>query len=502
MELEARVQQLLDYQKRLHAYTHVSSLLMYDASTAMPEGGSDATGDTMELIAAELHQMSIDPRIGQLLEELYDCRQQLPFQTRREVEELREQRQKQERVPVEEVMAAEKAANAGRHYWQQAKAKNDYSIFKPYLADMVDIRRRYAGYIRPGADVYDTLLDEFEKGCTQAMLDPFFDLMGEKLTPVLRAIAERGQQPELSFLHNTFPIPRQKELSEYLMRVMSIDSRHCVLRESEHPFTVEFSRDDVRITTKYFEDDLLSNVFSVIHESGHAMYELSIAPELLHSCMGHGATTAIHESQSRLWENYIARSHPFCDLIFPEVCRLFPEQMAGVTPEVFYRAVNVAQPSLIRTDADELTYPFHVLVRYELEKGLFRNELTVDDLPHAWNELYKKYLGIDVPDDAHGVLQDMHWADGAFGYFPSYALGTAYSAQFMDALRRQVDVDGCVAQGDLLPVRQWLTEKIYRHGMLLTADELLKNATGTSFDPHYYINYLTEKYSGLYGVTV
>lgn len=502
MELEKQVQELRDYQKKLHAYTHVSNLLMYDASTSMPSGGSDATGDTMELIAGELHSMSVDPHMGQLLSALYDRRDALDFQTRREVEELREQREKQEKVPKEAVMAAEKAANAGRHYWQIAKAQNDFSLFKPYLANMVEIRRQYANYIRPGADVYDTLLNEFEKGCTQAMLDPFFTLMGEKLTPVLRAIMEKGAQPELGFLHNTFPIPQQKALSGYLMDVMGIDKTRCVLRESEHPFTVEFSRNDVRITTKYFEDDLLSNLFSVVHESGHAMYELSVAPELLHSCMGHGATTAIHESQSRLWENYIARSRAFCDLIFPEVCRLFPEQMASVTPEMFYRAVNVARPSLIRTDADELTYPFHVLVRYELEKALFRNELTVDDLPAAWNELYKKYLGIDVPDDAHGVLQDMHWADGAFGYFPSYALGTAYSAQFMAALTRELDVNGCIARGDLSPVKQWLTEKIYRHGMLLTADELLRGATGESFAPHYYVDYLTEKYTGLHGVNV
>lgn len=502
MELEKQVQELRAYEKRLHAYTHVSSLLMYDSATAMPSGGSEAAGDTMELIAGEIHSMRVDPHMGKLLAELYEQRDRLDFQTRREVEELTEERQKQEKVPKEAVMAMEKAANAGRHYWQLAKARNDFSLFKPYLADMVELRRQYARYIRPDGNVYDTLLDEFEKGCTQSMLDPFFDLLGRELTPVLHAIIEKGQQPDTAFLHGTFPVERQKELSAYLMELMGIDKTHCVLRESEHPFTVEFSRDDVRITTKYMEDDLLSNLFSVVHESGHAMYELSVAPELLHSCMGHGATTAIHESQSRLWENYIARSRGFCDLIFPKVCALFPGQMENVTREQFFRAVNIAQPSLIRTDADELTYPFHVLVRYELERALFKNELTVDDLPAAWNGLYKKYLGIDVPDDAHGVLQDMHWADGAFGYFPSYALGTAYSAQFMAALAREVDVEGCIARGELSPIQQWLTDKVYRHGMLLTADELLQTATGASFDPHYYVMYLREKYTGLYGVSV
>lgn len=502
MELEKQVRELKDYQKKLHGYTHVSSLLMYDGATSMPCGGSAAMGDTMELIAGEIHSLNVNPQVGELLEALYARREELDFQTRREVEELREQRQKQEKVPKEAVMEAEKAANAGRHYWQKAKAASDFSVFKPYLENMVAIRRRYAEYIKPGADTYDTLLNEFEKGCSQSMLDPLFDLLGAKLTPVLRTITEQGRQPDTSFLKNTFSIPEQKALSDYLMDVMGIDKSRCVLRESEHPFTVDFSRDDVRITTKYFEDDLLSNAFSVIHESGHAMYELNVAPELQLSCTGHGATTAIHESQSRLWENYIARSRSFCDLIYPKVTELFPAQMSGIDQETFWRAVNVAKPSLIRTDADELTYPFHVLVRYELEKALFAGELTVEDLPSAWNELYKKYLGIDVPDDAHGVLQDMHWADGAFGYFPSYALGTAYSAQFMSALQKSVDVDGCINRGDLGPVREWLTDKIYRHGMLLTADELLREATGESFDPNYYISYLTKKYTGLYGVRI
>ena len=233
------------------------------------------------------------------------------------------------------------------------------------------------------------------------------------------------------------------------MDLMGIDKERCILRETEHPFTTEFSKNDVRITTKYKEDDLTSNLYSVIHESGHAMYELCVSDDLLHSALGHGATTAIHESQSRLWENYIGRSKAFCQLIFPKVKELFPEQMEGVIAEDFYRAVNVARPSLIRTEADELTYSLHVLIRYEMEKKIFNEGLSVDDLPAEWNRLYKEYLGVDVPDDTQGILQDAHWAGGAFGYFPSYALGTAYSAQIMKYLKEVVDLEKCCFEGRL-----------------------------------------------------
>ena len=332
---------------------------------------------------------------------------------------------------------------------------------------------------------------------TQEQMDPFFADLREKLVPLIKAVG-KAEQPSVDFLQGPFPVDRQKELSAYVMDVMGIDKDRCVLRETEHPFTTEFSKNDVRITTKYIEEDLTSNLYSVVHEGGHAMYELSVDDALIHSPLGHGATTAIHESQSRLWENGIGRSFSFCWLIFPKIKELFPRQMEGVSAEDFFRAVNRAQPSLIRTDADELTYSLHVLVRYEIEKKIFHDEISVEELPAEWNRLYKEYLGIDVPDDTRGVLQDAHWADGAFGYFPSYALGTAYSAQIMASLRKAVDVDRCCERGEFAEVRDWLTEKIYRHGMLLSAEQLIENACGEAFDPSYYTDYLTEKFTGLY----
>lgn len=497
MNLEEKVIVLKEHQKKLKAYTHVSSLLFYDASTSMPPGAAQSMSDTMGVISGEIYSLTVNPEFKALLNDLYEQREALDFQTCREVEELHLEQEKMEKVPKEEVVAMEEAENLANHYWEIAKKTNDFSIFAPHLEKLIEMKKRCAGYINPDGDVYDTLMNEYERGMNRAQMDPFFDALREKLVPLIKSVGE-AKQPDTSFLAGPFAIDAQKALSEYVMDVMDIDKDRCILRETEHPFTIEFSKNDVRITTKYVEDDLTSNLYSVVHESGHGMYELSIDDALQFSVLGAGATTAIHESQSRLWENYIGRSLPFCKLIFPKVKELFPDQMEGVSAEDFFRAVNVAKPSLIRTDADELTYALHVMVRYELEKRIFEGDLTVSELPAKWNRLYKEYLGIDVPDDTRGVLQDAHWAGGAFGYFPSYALGTAYSAQIYDALRAEVDVDACCEKGDFAPVRQWLTEKIYRHGMLYTADELIEMTCGKPFDPAYYVDYLEEKFSRLY----
>ena len=470
MNLDDKVKALKEHQKKLKAYNHAASLLFYDASTSMPAGAAESMSATTGVLSGEIYSLTVNPEFKTLLEDLYGQRQELDFQTRREVEELNEEQVKMAKVPKEEVVAMEEAQTKANHYWEVAKKNNDFSIFAPHLEKLIAMKKRYAEYINPGGDVYDTLLNEFEKGMTKAQMDPFFDALREKLVPLIQAVGA-VQQPDTSFLTGPFDLEAQKELSEYVMDVMGIDKERCILRETEHPFTIEFSKNDVRITTKYLEEDLTSNLYSVIHESGHGMYELSIDDALQFSVLGAGATTAIHESQ-----------------------------MKDVTAEAFYRVVNVAKPSLIRTDADELTYALHVMVRYEIEKRMFDGTLSVSELPAEWNRLYKEYLGIDVPDDTRGVLQDAHWAGGAFGYFPSYALGTAYSAQIYAVLREAVDVDACCEKGDFVPVRQWLTEKIYRHGMLYTADELIQMTCGKPFNPAYYIDYLEKKFKNLYAL--
>ena len=285
------------------------------------------------------------------------------------------------------------------------------------------------------------------------------------------------------------------------MDKIGLDLGHVGLSTTEHPFTTSLgSHFDERITTHYFTDDFVCSMYSVIHEGGHALYDTGSADELAYTVLDGGVSMSIHESQSRFYENIIGRSRSFCRMIFPKLAELFPEHMQGRDAEEFYRAVNKAQPSLIRTEADEVTYCLHVMIRYELEKRIIAGELEVKDLPAEWNRMYKEYLGIDVPDDKHGVLQDSHWASGLFGYFPSYALGNAYGAQFLAKMKETVDVDKCIEEGDFTPVNDWNREHIWKHGSMYKPSELLERVLGGKFDPDFYIRYLRSKVSDVYGI--
>lgn len=499
MKLEEKIGQLQAHQKKLRAYKHAMNLLNYDGSTLMPSGGAEYLSDTLETLSGEEYSLRTAPEIRELLQELMEDKEKLDLQTRREAEELLREQERLLRVPKEEVMALEAEASRAAACWQEARKNSDFEAFAPHLEKLIGMKKRYAEYIAPEKQTYDVLMDDYERDMNQQDMDAFFGELKSALTPLIGEIKEAGQ-PEMSFMEGPFDVERQKALSQAVMEIMGLDRTRCVLGESAHPFTTEFSKFDVRITTRYMEDHLASNLYSVVHEGGHAMYELSVGDGLAYSVLGEGASTAIHESQSRLWENYIGRSREFCHLLLPKVKELFPAQFSGVTAEELYRAVNAARPSLIRTEADELTYPMHILIRYELEKSVFSGDLPVSDLPAEWNRLYKEYLGVKVPDDARGILQDIHWAGGDFGYFPSYALGTAYAAQIFDALKQDVGVARCCETGDFAPVRQWLTEKIYQYGMIYKPDELIKRTCGRAFDSSFYIRYLQEKFGRLYGV--
>ena len=286
------------------------------------------------------------------------------------------------------------------------------------------------------------MLDQYEPGLTIEKCDKFFDTLRAAIVPLLEAVKTRGSAIRTDFLDQEWPVSGQRALSQKVMELWGLDPSHCVLAESEHPFTDGFYSKDVRITTHYMPRDVLSNLYSVAHEGGHALYELHVDPRLDYTILSGGASMGLHESQSRLFENLVGRSRGCIRLLWPTLKQLFPSQLEGVTEEELYRAANRAEPGLIRTEADELTYCLHIMVRYELEKALIHGELAVADLPAAWNARYKEYLGLDVPDDARGVLQDIHWSQGNFGYFPSYALGSAYGAQAMADLEKTIDFDG------------------------------------------------------------
>ena len=417
---------------------------------------------------------------------------------RRQVEELTRSYRQLQRIPADEYMAYAQLTNKASDVWHKAKENNDFAAFQPLLEQLVDVNRRFASYYDPDKAPYDALLNEYERGVDSVYLDRFFAVVRERLVPVIHAIGDR-EQPDDSFLHRHYPVESQRRFSDYLMDVLGLDRAHCTIGETEHPFTLEFNNKDVRITTHYNENNMASSMYSVIHEGGHARYELNIADEVQYTCLSGGVSMGVHESQSRFYENIIGRSRPFIQAVFPKLQEFFPQQLCDVTEEQFYRAVNKAQPSLIRIEADELTYCLHIMVRYEIEKQLIGGTLAVKDVPETWNRLYKEYLGVDVPDDKHGCLQDSHWSGGSFGYFPSYALGSAYGAQMLRNMEKEIDVWGPVSRGDLSGVSGWLKERVHQFGGLLTPTEVVQNACG-SFDPTVYTDYLANKYSQLYGL--
>ena len=500
MDLKEALTKLDALQKKMFAYTYAESSIYLDGETVAPKETSRGRGIALGILAGEKQKLLTAPANGDLLSYLTENAPGLTALQRRQVEELKREYDQVRKIPPKEYMAYAMLQNEASDVWHKAKEKSDFEMFRPYLEQLVAFNIKLAGYYDPTKKPYDALLNEYERGVDMAYLDRFFADIRRKLVPLIAAVGERPQIDD-SFLHRHYPADKQRLFSDYLMEVMGLDRNHCTIWETEHPFTLEFDNQDVRITTNYKEDDVSSSMFSVIHEGGHAKYELGIRDDLQYTSLAGGVSMGIHESQSRFYENLIGRSEAFISAIFPKMQEFFPDQLGDVTAHQMYLAVNRAQPSLIRTEADELTYTLHVMVRYEIEKQLIGGTLAVKDVPREWNRLYKEYLGVDVPDDAHGCLQDSHWSGGLIGYFPSYALGSAYGAQMLHLMEADFDVWGQVAAGDLSGVSEWLKEKVHQYGSFLTPAQVLENACG-SFDPSYYTDYLTKKYSGIYHIPV
>ena len=498
MELNEALAKLAELEKKLYAYQAADSALYLDGTTVAPKDTAEGRGVALGVLAGERHKLFSAPEVGELLDFLWEQRGELDRLRFREVEELRRSYAQLTRIPADEYMEYAMLANEASDVWHRAKENSDFELFRPVLEKLVAFNIKFAGYYDSTKAPYDALLNEYERGVDMEYLDGFFSTLRERIVPLLHAIGEK-EQPDDSFLRRHYPVEAQRRFSDYLMEVLGLDRAHCAIGETEHPYTLEFNNKDVRITTHYFENDVGNSMYSVIHEGGHAKYELGICDEVQYTSLAGGVSMGVHESQSRFYENLIGRSRPFIEAIFPKMKEFFPEQLADVTAEQFYRAVNKAQPSLIRTEADELTYCLHIMVRYEIEKRLIAGTLEVKDIPQTWNRLYKEYLGVDVPDDRQGCLQDSHWSGGAFGYFPSYALGSAYGAQMLKNMERDIDVWGPVSRGDLSGVSEWLREKVHQYGGLLEPADVVKNACG-QFDPTVFADYLEKKYTGLYGL--
>ncbi len=498
MEIKELKEQLYALQKKMAAYSHALGLLSYDGETTAPSATVENREVTMAILNEESYKLTTSKKTIELLEELDRRKEELNEQEKRMVYLLLKNQRDMQKVPMDEYIAFQSLLVQSGAVWHEAKEKNDWKIFEPYLEQIFTTIKKFAGYLDPSKDPYDYWLNEFEDGTSRAMLDEFFEKLRSHIVPLLKKIESKPQVDD-SMRYGHFDVHKQEELSEYLMELEGLDLSHVGISTTEHPFTTSLgSHLDERITTHYQENDFASSMFSVIHEGGHALYDTGSRKEYAFTVLDGGVSMGIHESQSRFYENIIGRSKEFCEYVFPKLKELFPEHMDKYTANDFYLAMNKAEPSLIRTEADELTYALHIMVRYEIEKKVMAGEMKVSEIPCEWNRLYKEYLGVDVPNDKEGCLQDTHWSGGAIGYFPSYALGSAYGAQFLSKMKESVDVDKCVKEGNFKPINDWNKEHIWQFGCLYKPGELFEKAAGDKFNADYFIKYLEDKYTEIY----
>jgi carboxypeptidase Taq len=417
---------------------------------------------------------------------------------RRNVELSLEDYNKQKKFSPAFIRRLSEASSRSFHSWLQARAANSFAVFQPDLAQLVELKKQEAALAGYEGHPYNALLDNFEKGCTTTLLDDIFSKIRIPLKEILDRIGNRPQVDD-SFLHHHFPRNLQWEFGLEIIRQLGFDFEAGRQDISEHPFTTSFNARDVRITTRIDENNFNHMTWSCIHETGHALYEQGLPPQYYGLPLGEFTSLGIHESQSRLWENNVGRSLAWWRTIYPRLQAIFPQPLGRVSVEQFYKAINKITPSLIRTEADEVSYHFHVMIRYELEKHLIEGSLPVADIPAWWKENYAAWLGVHVPDDKNGSLQDVHWSHGSFGYFPTYSLGSFYAAQFFEsAVNQDISIERALQEGDTSPLLGWLRANIHHHGRRYTSEELCQIATGKSLDTRFFLDYLLKKYVIIY----
>lgn len=481
----------------------VMRVLEWDQQVMMPRAGASSRADQLATMRRVLHERFTDDTVGRLLDELRPYEESLPRDsteaslirvTRRDYEKAR-------RVPADLAADLARAASEGHEIWLRARAASDFAAFLPALRRNLELKHRYIECFDPAAEPYDTLIDDYEEGATTAEVRAVFERLKEALVPLIAAVKEAGPLDD-SFLSGPFPIERQKAVVRSILERFGFDESSWRLDLTAHPFATHSGLSDIRITTRYAEDSL-TGLFAAMHEFGHGLYEAGSAPELDRTPICGGVSLGLHESQSRLWENLVGRSRPFWQRFYPELRSAFPETLHGVSEQTFWRAVNRVEPSLIRVEADEVTYGMHVILRFELEQEMVAGTVELRDLPEAWNARMKEYLGVDVPSDADGVLQDVHWSGGIIGYFPTYLLGSVMSVQIWDRLRQDLpDLDDQIAAGEFGALREWLRERLHSLGSKLTPKETLERVVGGPLDPEPYIAYLRTKVVEVYGVAV
>ena len=489
-ELKARLAEIHDLRR-------AQEILFWDQTVMMPPGGGPARGAQVTTLDRIAHEKFVSDEIGKLLDELAGYEESLDYEsdeaslirtTRRDWEKLR-------RVPAELAAEITGAAAEAHDVWAKAREESDYELFLPHLEKAVDLKRRYIECFEGFDEPYDVLLDDYEPGMKTAEVRAVFDELKAELVPL---IAEIGSvDGDDAFMSGPWPVDKQHEYSLSIIRRFGFDESFARLDLTVHPFAASSGTQDIRLTTRYKDDDITS-IFTAMHECGHGLYEHGVSPTLERTPLCHGVSSALHESQSRMWENIVGRSRPFWNHFYPSFQETFPEAVGDVDQERFYRAINRVKPSYIRVDADEATYNLHIILRFELEQEILAGTIGLKELPEAWNTRFEEYLGIPVPNDSLGVLQDVHWSGGGFGYFPTYSLGNIVSVQIWEKVAAEIpDLHDGFERGEFGPLHEWLRTNLYSLGRKFTPQETLERVVGGPIDAGPYIRYLKEKLGAL-----
>lgn len=480
------------------AFGYALTVVGWDSATEAPRGAFQRRSEMMGVLSGELFKLRTSKKFQSVVNGLFERLEELDDASKKQIVSAKKALDKITKIPQNEFVEYNKLVGLSQRLWEDAKSKNDFELFRPNLEKLVEYGKKFISYYEIDDEPYNVLLDDFEEGMSMKEYDKFFNTLRTDLVPFVKEVLNSGKTLNDSFATKSFDTKKQKLFCEYLIDQLKFDRNSGLMKESVHPFTWNTHPTDVRFTTRYLENLVFSSIFAAIHELGHATYEQQIDEKWNDTNLAGGSSMGLHESQSRFFENIIGRSLEFWEVHYTKMLELFPEELKNVSLDDFYRAANKVEASMIRVEADELTYPLHIMVRYDIERLLMNDEVDVKDLPTIWNEKMFEYLGVKPKTDAEGVLQDVHWSAGMFGYFPTYALGSAYAAQFYYSMKKEINVEELVKSNNIEVINAWLKENIHQFGKSKTPKELLLEVTGEEFDAKYYVRYLKEKYSKLY----
>lgn len=493
---QAQEQEFKQLLKEQYIYRETLALISWDMHTCLPKKGLEQRLETVGFLSEKLHELQTSSRMKELIELFKeDAADRVLQKSALECEKIYN---KQCVIPAKEYKEYVMLRSKSEALWQEAREKSDFSLFQPYLEKIVEYNKRFANYWGYENHIYDALLGQYEPGITVKTLDEVFPKLRKELTTLLKKIQESKVEADSSPLYHYFSEQNQEALSLELINRIGYDLEAGRMDTSVHPYTFGISQSDVRITTRYNENDFQIAVFSALHEAGHGLYEQNFSESLKNTPLAEASSMGMHEAQALFWEGFIGRSKAFWETNADLLEKYAPAGIHTLSLEQIYHSLHAVKPSFIRVEADEVTYPLHIMIRYELEKGLLTGEIKAADLPQIWNEKMEEYLGIRPETDREGVLQDIHWASGDFGYFPSYTLGYIYASQLHSALSKTVDIEETVRQGQFSPIKQWFTKNVYQYGKMKKPLEIIEDLSGEQLNPDHFVHYLNKKYKKIY----